>query len=115
MKFEMENCAFFPLSALFSWIWFSASITLSTVTLIGNVNLIKRIRFPRHFLVIGLSEEIPGGFKGFNKGGGYYHFVSHSMDAIREISDRTIWLADGGIRAEGEPKKVVEEYLRCSG
>jgi lipopolysaccharide transport system permease protein len=52
MKIEMENYAFFLLSALFPWNWFSASITMSTVTLIGNVNLIKRIRFPRHFLII---------------------------------------------------------------
>jgi lipopolysaccharide transport system permease protein len=52
MKIEMENYVFFFLCALFPWNWFSASITLSTVTLIGNVNLIKRIRFPRHFLII---------------------------------------------------------------
>lgn len=52
MRIQMENYIFFLLSALFPWTWFSASITLSTVTLIGNVNLIKRIRFPRHFLVI---------------------------------------------------------------
>ena len=42
-------------------------------------------------------------------------FVSHNMDAIKKICDRTIWLADGEIKAEGEPEKVVEEYLRCSG
>jgi lipopolysaccharide transport system permease protein len=52
MKIQMENYTFFFLSALFPWNWFSASITLSTGTLIGNVNLIKRIRFPRHFLII---------------------------------------------------------------
>jgi lipopolysaccharide transport system permease protein len=52
MKIQMENYIFFFLSALFPWNWFSASITLSTVTLIGNVNLIKRVRFPRHFLII---------------------------------------------------------------
>lgn len=52
MRIRMENYTFFFLSALFPWNWFSASITLSTGTLIGNVNLIKRINFPRHFLVI---------------------------------------------------------------
>lgn len=52
MKIQMENYIFFFLSALFPWNWFSASVTISTVTLIGNVNLIKRIRFPRHFLII---------------------------------------------------------------
>jgi lipopolysaccharide transport system permease protein len=52
MRVKMENYAFFLLSALFPWNWFSASVTMSTGTLIGNVNLIKKIRFPRHFLVI---------------------------------------------------------------
>jgi len=52
MRIQMENYAFFLLSALFPWNWFSASIILSSGTLIGNVSLIKRIRFPRHFLII---------------------------------------------------------------
>ncbi len=52
MKFEMENYHFFLLSALFPWNWFSASVTMATETLIGNISLIKRIRFPIHFLII---------------------------------------------------------------
>jgi lipopolysaccharide transport system permease protein len=52
MKIKMENYTFFFLSALFPWNWFSASVIMSAGTLIGNVNLIKRIRFPRHFLVL---------------------------------------------------------------
>lgn len=52
LRIQMENYAFFFLSALFPWNWFSASVTISTGTLIGNVNLLKRIRFPRHFLII---------------------------------------------------------------
>jgi lipopolysaccharide transport system permease protein len=52
MRVQMENYTFFFLSALFPWNWFSASVIVSTSTLIGNVNLIKKIRFPRHFLVI---------------------------------------------------------------
>jgi lipopolysaccharide transport system permease protein len=52
MRIQMENYIFFFLSALFPWNWFSASITMSTGTLIGNVQLIKRIRFPRHFLIL---------------------------------------------------------------
>ncbi len=52
MRIKMENYIFFFLSALFPWNWFSASVTMSTGTLIGNVSLIKKIRFPRHFLVL---------------------------------------------------------------
>ena len=52
MRIQMDNYVFFFLSALFPWNWFSASITMSAGTLIGNVHLIKRIRFPRHFLIL---------------------------------------------------------------
>ena len=54
LRIQMENYAFFFLSALFPWTWFSASVTISTGTLIGNVNLLKRIRFPRHFLILAV-------------------------------------------------------------
>jgi lipopolysaccharide transport system permease protein len=52
MRVQMENYTFFFLSALFPWNWFSASVIVSTGTLIGNVSLIKKIRFPKHFLVL---------------------------------------------------------------
>jgi ABC-type polysaccharide/polyol phosphate transport system ATPase subunit len=42
-------------------------------------------------------------------------FVSHQMSAIKEICHRAIWLDGGEIRAEGEPERVVEEYLRYPG
>lgn len=52
MRIQMENYTFFLLAALFPWNWFSASIIMSTGTLIGNVSLIKKVIFPRHFLII---------------------------------------------------------------
>jgi ABC-type polysaccharide/polyol phosphate transport system ATPase subunit len=41
--------------------------------------------------------------------------ASHNMAAIKDVCNRVIWLDKGEIRAEGEPEKVVGEYLRCSG
>jgi ABC-type polysaccharide/polyol phosphate transport system ATPase subunit len=46
------------------------------------------------------------------KGGVTTIIVSHNLAAVKEICDRAIWLDDGKIRAEGEPGKVVEEYVR---
>lgn len=48
------------------------------------------------------------------KGGVTTIFVSHSMPAIKEICSRALWLHNGEIKIEGEPEKVVEEYLRYS-
>ena len=42
-------------------------------------------------------------------------YVSHSMEAVKKTCDRAIWLEQGEIRAEGEPGKVVEEYLKAQG
>lgn len=37
--------------------------------------------------------------------------VSHSMGQIEQICDRCIWIHDGKIKKDGEPKSVDEEYL----
>ena len=42
-------------------------------------------------------------------------FVSHSMDSVRFLCDRSIWLNQGVIRADGETDEVIKEYLKeCS-
>ena len=52
MRFQMEDYTLFLLAALFPWTWFAASVTMSTSTLTGNISLIKKVLFPKHFLVI---------------------------------------------------------------
>ena len=37
--------------------------------------------------------------------------VSHSMDQIRDICDRSIWIQDGKVMAIGNTDKVAEQYL----
>jgi len=54
MRFKMDNYALFLLSALFPWNWFSASVLMSVNTLTGNTGLIKKVIFPKHFLVLSL-------------------------------------------------------------
>lgn len=52
MRFEIENFALFLLAALFPWTWFAASVTMSTNTLTSNVSLIKKVTFPKQFLLL---------------------------------------------------------------
>ena len=37
--------------------------------------------------------------------------VSHSLEQIEKICDRTIWIEDGLIKAVGDPKEVHSRYL----
>jgi ABC-type polysaccharide/polyol phosphate transport system ATPase subunit len=48
------------------------------------------------------------------KGGVTTILVSHNLGAVKEICHRAICLDGGEIRAEGEPEKVVEGYLKYS-
>ena len=41
--------------------------------------------------------------------------VSHSMGQIEEICDRSIWIQDGLVKAEGLPREVHKEYLTYMG
>jgi len=52
MRFQIENFALFLLAALFPWTWFASSVTISTNALTGNVSLIKKVIFPKHFLLL---------------------------------------------------------------
>lgn len=39
-------------------------------------------------------------------------FVTHSLDSVRQLCNRAVWLHNGEIRIDGEPEKVIEEYLK---
>jgi lipopolysaccharide transport system permease protein len=54
LRFEVKDYLLFILSALFPWTWFSTSVTISSGSLISNVNLIKKVIFPRYFLPISV-------------------------------------------------------------
>ena len=41
-------------------------------------------------------------------------FVTHSMDSVRNLCDRAVWLYDGEIRMDGNTNEVVDEYLRVT-
>lgn len=54
LRFEVKDYLLFILSALFPWTWFSTSVSISSGSLIANVNLIKKVLFPRYFLPISV-------------------------------------------------------------
>lgn len=37
--------------------------------------------------------------------------VTHSMEQVKEFTTRAVWLKDGKVEMDGEPKLVVDEYL----
>ena len=39
-------------------------------------------------------------------------FVTHSMESVKRLCDRAIWLYNGKIRMDGDTKEVVEEYIK---
>jgi ABC-type polysaccharide/polyol phosphate transport system ATPase subunit len=38
-------------------------------------------------------------------------FVSHDLEAVRSLADRTIWMEHGAVRLEGSTDEVVSKYL----
>ena len=38
--------------------------------------------------------------------------VTHSMESVKKLCDRTIWLYHGKIRMDGNTNEVVEEYIK---
>ena len=41
--------------------------------------------------------------------------VSHSLDSIRKLCNRAIWIYDGEVRLDGKTDEVIDEYLKVCG
>lgn len=79
--------------------------------------------------ILIIDEVLSVGDEGFQKkskeaiiklirGGITTVFVSHNLQDIEEICNRTIWLDHGKVMAEGETKVVVDKYRKetmCTG
>ena len=41
-------------------------------------------------------------------------FVTHSMESVRNLCDRAVWLYDGKVRMDGNTNEVVDECLKVT-
>ena len=41
-------------------------------------------------------------------------FVTHSMESVKNLCDRAIWLYEGKVKMDGNTNEVIEEYLRVT-
>lgn len=41
--------------------------------------------------------------------------VTHSLDQVRKLCTRAIWIYNGEVRLDGKPDEVVDEYLKICG
>lgn len=39
-------------------------------------------------------------------------FVTHSMQTVKQLCDRAVWLCDGKIKMDGSTEEVVDEYIK---
>jgi len=46
------------------------------------------------------------------KGGTTVLFVSHSLEQIKSLCDRVVWLENGTVKKIGNPKEICEEYQK---
>jgi len=59
---------------------------------------------------ISFQEKSFKSFMEFKQKGKTIIFVSHSIDQIRKLCDKALWLHEGKIRSYGTASKVVDEY-----
>jgi ABC-type polysaccharide/polyol phosphate transport system ATPase subunit len=41
-------------------------------------------------------------------------FVTHSMDSVKKLCDRAVWLYEGQIHMDGDSQAVIDEYLKVT-
>ena len=48
----------------------------------------------------------------FKRRGKTILLVSHSLDSVRQLCDRVVWMKDGSIEQAGDPPKIIDAYLQ---
>lgn len=41
-------------------------------------------------------------------------FVTHSMESVRKLCDRAVWLYEGSIKMDGKTEDVIKEYIKIT-
>lgn len=41
-------------------------------------------------------------------------FVTHSMESVKQLCDRAVWLYEGKIRMDGDVSEVIDEYIKVT-
>ena len=60
---------------------------------------------------VGFQKKCLGAMRELGHGGRTVVFVSHNMAAIENLCKRTIWIADGQVKQDGDTREVIRAYL----
>jgi lipopolysaccharide transport system permease protein len=52
IRIQIEDYALFLITGLFPWQWFANSVNASPIILLGNASIIKKVNFPRYFIIL---------------------------------------------------------------
>ena len=64
---------------------------------------------------IAFQQKSENKMKSMINGGTTVLYVSHSIDSIKKLCDRVVWLDHGKIQMIGDSKTVVKKYLDFMG
>lgn len=59
---------------------------------------------------IAFQQKSENKMRSMIKGGTTVLFVSHSLEQIKSLCDRVVWLENGTVKKIGNPKEICEEY-----
>lgn len=57
------------------------------------------------------QKKCLGKMDSFAQSGRTVIFVSHNMEAVRSLCQRTVWLKDGHLHRDGETEEIIEAYF----
>ena len=79
------------------------------------INVDAEILLIDEILAVGdqhFQEKCYAKLKELKKGDKTIVIVSHSLDAIKELCDRAVWIHEGHIEKDGKTNDVIKEYLK---
>lgn len=79
------------------------------------INVDAEILLVDEILSVGdqhFQEKCLNKMKELRKEGKTMVFVTHSLESVKELCNRAVWICNGEIKIDGEPETVINEYIK---
>lgn len=79
------------------------------------INVDAEILLVDEILSVGdqhFQEKCLNKMKELRKEGKTMVFVTHSLESVKELCNRAVWICNGEIKIDGDPETVINEYIK---
>ena len=110
MRFNIDHYLIYLIAGIIPWTFFTTAINSGMNSILFNADIL----LIDEILAVGdqhFQEKCFNKLVELKKQKKTIVMVSHSLDSVKKLCDRAVWIYNGEVRLDGKCDTVIKEYL----